>query len=603
MSSRGRIQKLRIEKACRSCRRRKVRCDMNGENGCRACERRSSPCIPASPRKKTEIRDRDILAGLPSPEPQGQIADEPLQDIVPYSLDIPVFGETFAPSAVHLDLPPYGSRIVDETLGNPDPLSSLSCFTLPRSLVNQPLSYPFSVFSSAGDQWLQDALGDEPLDWGLMLPSSFGPELTDADFFPSSLRRQFIALPPKDEARRLLSTYFESINPFCPTLEEHEVMLHFEQEYPILPESSAEKWACLNATLAVACLLDRNSCSKAWLFWKNATMSWGAFFTHAPSLLSAQALITMTMYLIGTFHNNLSSTLIPMAVRTLHGLSPAEMSISRQARMVLMITRSLDIDSALQSGISPACLGLGEADDIEFPSLQLFDFFDAFCGLICLKEDIYRALYSISAQDKSDSEVISRVGQLDARLEQWKSNIPLEYQPGHPDAAHTLKRGNCSLLVHLHLSYYNCLLTIHRRAIPCTTTLSMRLDPMHSPDYTVRSSNSRTLVSERLCAEAARASLKLVKHIPEDNPLICGVMVHYLVFALKLLVILIVQDARSPRAHADAILLRNMEDALSSISESRNDQSILKLIDYCAQYRQVAEKAIKRVLPRNNAPR
>ncbi|KAL4794965.1 hypothetical protein BDV19DRAFT_178374 [Aspergillus venezuelensis] len=596
MNSRGRIEKLRTDKACRSCRRRKVRCDMNGNNGCRACERRSSPCIPASPKKKTATRNRDLLAGLPSLEPQDGV-DESFQNIAPLSLDLPVFEEPFAPSAVHFDLPPYSGRIVDETLSNPDPLSSLSCFTLPRSLVNDPRSQPFSVFSSAGDQWLQDAVGDEPLDCNLMLPSSIGPDLTDADFH-SSLRRQFIALPPKDEARRLLKTYFESVNPFVPTFEEHEVMLHFEQDYPILPESSAEKWACLNATLAVASLLDPDSCSKAWLYWKNATMSWGAFFTHTPSLLSVQALITMTVYLIGTFHNNLSSTMVPMAVRTLHGLSPAEMSISRQARMVLMITRALDIDYALQVGASPACLSLGEADDTDFPSLPLFDFFDAFCGLIRLKEDIYRALYSLSAQDKSDSEVISCVGELDARLEEWKANIPAEYRPGHPDAAHTIKRGNCALVVNLQLCYYNSLLTIHRRTIPCTSALSMQLDSVKSSNLTFRSPNPRSLVSERLCTEAARSSLKLVKHIPQDNPLISGVMVHYLVFALKLLVILIVQDARSPRAQADIILLRKMEDVLSSICESRKDQSIIKLIEYCVQYRQVAEKAVKQALPK-----
>ncbi|KAL4953268.1 hypothetical protein BDW69DRAFT_200281 [Aspergillus filifer] len=598
MNSRGRIEKLRTDKACRACRRRKVRCDMNGNNGCRACERRSSPCIPASPKKKTGSRDRDLLAGLTSLEPKRTGVDESFQNIVPLSMETPMFEEPFAPSAAHFELPPYSGRILDETLSNPDPLSSLSCFTLPRSLVNEPHSHPFSIFSSAGDQWLQDAVGDEPLNWGLMLPSFNGPDLTDADFYSSALRRQFIALPPKDEARRLLKMYFESVNPFVPTFEEHEVMLHFEQDYPILPESSAEKWACLNATLAVASLLDPDSCSKAWLYWKNATMSWGAFFTHAPSLLSVQALITMTVYLIGTFHNNLSSTMVPMAVRTLHGLSPAEMSISRQARMVLMITRALDIDYALQVGMSPACLSLGEADDTDFPTPQLFDFFDAFSGLIRLKEDIYRALYSLSAQDKSDSEVISRVGELDARLEQWKANIPAEYRPGHPDTDHTIKRGNCALVVHLQLCYYNSLLTIHRRTIPCTSALSIRLDPIISSEFTFRSPNPRSLVSERVCTDAARSSLKLVKHIPEDNPLICGVMVHYLVFALKLLVILIVQDARSPRAQADIILLRKMEDVLSRICERRKDQSILKLIEYCVQYRQVAEKAVNQALPK-----
>lgn len=75
--------------------------------------------------------------------------------------------------------------------------------------------------------------------------------------------------------------------------EEQDFMLRFEQEYPIQPEPSAENWACLNSALALACLLDQDFSSKAWLYWKNAALSWGAFFTHAPSLVSAQALVTM----------------------------------------------------------------------------------------------------------------------------------------------------------------------------------------------------------------------------------------------------------------------------------------------------------------------
>ncbi|KAL4929758.1 fungal specific transcription factor domain-containing protein [Aspergillus undulatus] len=545
--------------------------------------------------------DRDHPVAIASLEPHALLADELPDYSASFTLDLPPPDEAQGILAADLPLQPMpnGDPVLD--LSDVDPLSSLSCFSLPRSLVDRPHSSPFSIFSTAGNQWLAEALGDEFLNWDVLLPSPFGSELTDADVHCAPLRRQFIPLPPKDEARYLLNLYFQSVNPFCPTFEEHDFMLHFENEYPIRPEPSAEKWACLNSALAVACLLDPSRCPKGWLYWKNATMSWGAFFAHAPNLPSAQALITMTMYLVGTFQSNLCNTLVPMAIRTFQGLSPADVSMSRQAHVVLMITRSLDIDHALQAGISPTGLGLDYVHDhthpaeIGAPSHHLLDFFDAFCELIRLKEDVYRSLYSLSAKDKSGTEVISRVGQLDARLEEWKDSIPQEYRPGHPDAARSIKQGSSALVIHLHLAYHNCLLTIHRRAIPCTTW-SMCQDPILSPDSAIRSPNGRTLVSEKLCGEAARASLKLVKHIPQDNPLICGVMVYYLVFALKLFVILIVKDPRSPRTRADIALLRNMEDFLSAISESRRDQSILKLIKHCIQYRNIAEKALQQVL-------
>lgn len=151
----------------------------------------------------------------------------------------------------------------------------------------------FSIFSPEGKQWLHKAVGEEPFNWDVLSPFAFGPP--DAAFGDSTgprLPQQFITLPPKDVARSLLHTYFHGFNSFCPTFEETDFMLGFELEYPISPESS-EKWACLNAALALGCLLDQHSHSKAWLFWKNATLSWEAFITHAPSLLSAQALVAM----------------------------------------------------------------------------------------------------------------------------------------------------------------------------------------------------------------------------------------------------------------------------------------------------------------------
>lgn len=175
----------------------------------------------------------------------------------------------------------------------------------------------------------------------------------------------------------------------------------------------------------------------------------------------------------------------------------------------------------------PSSLGLEDSYHTISTSLveelnsPLFDCYESFHRLIGLKEDVYRKLYSLSAQDQDDSEIISRVGLLDEQLEQWRNSIPEEYRPGHSNATDALKRRNCVLIVYLHLSYHNCLLTIHRRTIPCTTW-SMRVDPVLSPDFNIRSPNPRALVSADLCTEAARASMRLVKYIPSENALIRG---------------------------------------------------------------------------------
>ena len=167
------------------------------------------------------------------------------------------------------------------------------CLRYWRSSLTMLGSSPLSLLSSTGKQWLQDAVGTEDLNWDVLSPSSSGPDSVDADIAGSLFRRQYTSLPPKNEARHLLNTYFKFFNTFCPMFDEQDFMLHFEQQYPIQLEPSTENWALMNSALALACLLDQNFSSKAWLYWKNAAQCWGSFFMHVPSLVSVQALVAM----------------------------------------------------------------------------------------------------------------------------------------------------------------------------------------------------------------------------------------------------------------------------------------------------------------------
>ncbi|KAI9369378.1 hypothetical protein BJX61DRAFT_151346 [Aspergillus egyptiacus] len=615
-------------KACESCRRRKVRCEIDARmTRCRACERRMSPCSLAQAIPGPGLQPPSVWPPNTMDEPVLATPTHPAADnkhpttatsSMPVGLPTPTLEETEAnlpfgqgtpdlsTALAQCPLMQYFDTLCEQPTNETDPFSSLLCFALPRSLVGGSGSSPCSLFSEEGQQWLNQTVGEDVFNRDLL----FSPSLFDLNPFgvdhlrPSvPLQRPFIPLPPKDTARCLLNKYFQSFNTFCPTFDENEFMLHFEEKYPIqLNDSSPEVWACLNAALALACPLDPNFYTQAWLYWKNAALSWSSFFTAVPSLVSAQALVAMAVYLVGTFHSNPSSAMLSMAVRMIRSLAATHEAVSDQFRLVHMIVRALDIDHALQVGTPPTEVS---PDDYPEPFLNVapgpedstapFDCYEAFCALIRLKEDVYRLLYSVSARDDDSQHVISTVSDLDARLEQWKDSIPPEYRPDHPLATETVSRENAVLIVHLHLSYYNCLLTIHRRAIPCTDW-ARNLDPLLGANRAVCPSNPRALISTQLCASAARASLKLVKHIPLDNPLICGVMAHYVIFALKLFVILVVQDPWSSRAPTDLKLLSNMEGLLSSMSMTSGDQSILKLMEYCAQYRQMAEKAIEQAL-------
>ncbi len=251
-----------------------------------------------------------------------------------------------------------------------------------------------------------------------------------------------------------------------------------------------------------------------------------------------------TLYLMGTFHSNPSTNIIAMAVRMLSGISPPRGGLSQQFHFVRMVTQALDLEyvssiiiiissprsdlfssHALQVGVPPTELGAVACIDIpDYPqdlNVQ-FDCYPSFCRLLDLKEQVYRQLYSIAAQDKDDYEVIAAVGQLDSELEQWKADIPERYRPGHPKARDTIEQGFSATVLHLHLSYYNCVLVIHRRSTFYRSHLNASTQPSARTRIAHQSPNPRALISTRLCADAARASLRLVKHIPKDNPLVRG---------------------------------------------------------------------------------
>ncbi|KAL3440303.1 hypothetical protein BJX65DRAFT_290777 [Aspergillus insuetus] len=596
-------------KACVSCRRRKVRCQIDaGMSKCRACHRRSSSCIPSNVQNLPEPQSAPFPPLESEPAPFGSFLDVSVFDGLP-TPDLQPSPQLAQETHCDAPLINHFDSLFKAPETDADPFTSLLCFSLPGSLISRPDSLPFSIFSPEGKQWLHKTVGNEGFNSDILSPSIFGPDGIFGDSTgPSPVPQQFIRLPHKNIARSLLRTYFETCNSFCPTFEEHEFMLWFELEYPVAPDCEA-KWACVNATLALACLLDQHFHSKAWLFWKNATLSWGAFMTRAPSLISAQALLTMTLYLLGTFHCNPSSSMIPMAVRILSGISPPEERMSKQFQFVRMVAQALDLDHAIQAGVPPTEPGAVAhwitpfspelISDLNMP----FDCYPPYCQLLQLKEDVYRELYSISAQDKPDYEVIAAVGQLDSRLEQWRDDIPEAYRPGHSKSRETVEHGVSDTVLHLHLSYYNCVLVIHRRSMCYGMLPDTSSSASTTRAHTAWSSNARALIPTQLCAEAARATLRLVNYIPKHNPLTRGLMFNYVVFALKLLVTLTVQDPCSPRARADIMLMRNLEDAVSSIHIGQEERNIRNLVEYCTHYRDIAQQAIDQSFSRKKPGR
>ncbi|KAE8383742.1 hypothetical protein BDV26DRAFT_287 [Aspergillus bertholletiae] len=611
----------RVAKACFSCRRRKVKCDMDSRHSkCRACQRRRSACLTAAFQAQpleggqfinpnslfNSIDPKDLHADSIPPASNHNNLLDPLSTVGPPEYDSSYLDTIDISATIQLRL--------DQPTPQYDSLPTLPCFTLPRCLTGQldPAgSPPFSIFSSEGKSWLRKIVNDSTIDTESLTHchhpiSRPDSELTTGAFKPC------IPLPPIAVAQHLFETYFEMFNQFCPLLDEASFMLDVSNQYPVDCCFYPAEWACLNAILALGCLVDTKFQDRAWKYLKNAILVSEKFLTEPPNGVTVLTLLFISIYHAVTFNGHASRAVASLVIRVLHSFDASQYQIAPLNRVIIGMAQSIDIDNALQVGMPPTTPVLDIPPRTSYDSIvhpfapeinesAPYDSFDSFCILLTLKYDMYRQLYSLTAWDKRDAEVISTVGDLDTRLENWKQTIPKRYRPNPIGAKqHTGKSPPWNIL-YLQLSYYNCLLVIHRRAIPCATW-GIRLDPSQS-NSSLRPSNARSLSSAHICATAARESMRLVKCIPRHNPLISGTMVYYALFALKLFAILIVEQPSLARPTADIRLMYSLEDHLSANPLPKDIQNTVGVIRYCVSYRNLAERAIRKAFPSVNVSR
>lgn len=124
-----------------------------------------------------------------------------------------------------------------------------------------------------------------------------------------------------------------------------------------------------------------------------------------------------------------------------------------------------------------------------------------------IQSKVYMQLYSAKASKQSDGELLNTIGDLDRELEEWKELLPLEYRPDSSDL--TTDQAPMHLVM-LHLSYYNCLTTIHRMSIH-HGLWSSRLSNYAISGLSAKPPNPRIFSSAGLCVSAARSSINLLK--------------------------------------------------------------------------------------------
>ena len=140
--------------------------------------------------------------------------------------------------------------------------------------------------------------------------------------------------------------------------------------------------------------------------------------------------------------------------------------------------------------------------------------FRLMCTFAIIESKVYKQLYSTKASKQSDGVLLNTIGELDHELEEWKDGIPLDFRPEHE-----IKASHTPLILHivvLHFAYYNCLTTIHRMSVHHGFWTS-RLSNYAIQGLNARPLNHRVFSSAALCVQAARASIHLIKYIPQGD--------------------------------------------------------------------------------------
>lgn len=313
-------------------------------------------------------------------------------------------------------------------------------------------------------------------------------------------------------------------------------------QYSSDPYQGSGWWASLNCALAIAHrlrvmsnLVPQDEDEKAWGHLKNAIGVFPELTMRNTDLLSVQALLGMALFLQGTPNPQPTLLLVSAAMRLAHSiglhkrgtgfnLNPIEIE---QRKRVFWIAYMLDKDLCLRAGRPPAQddddmnVELPDADpEDNIGNIPLADgkgkmnLFRVMCEFATIESEVYKRLYSVQATKQSDGELLHTIGELDHKLEEWKDRIPIDYRPEHDiNASHT------PLILHvvmLHLTYYNCLTTIHRMSVAHGLWTS-RLANYAIQGLNARPLNPRVFSSAALCTAAARASVSLLKYVPQGD--------------------------------------------------------------------------------------
>ncbi|KAF2097365.1 hypothetical protein NA57DRAFT_57956 [Rhizodiscina lignyota] len=306
-------------------------------------------------------------------------------------------------------------------------------------------------------------------------------------------------LPPLEETLPLVQEFFQRVNAAYPLFHESQFMRIVRCLYTQPPsQHDPLHRASLQVVLSHAhriramhfALQDQDyrvalEDSKASELLRASQSVLSDLTTAAPSLLSVQVLLNMTMIYKGTFNQQPALVLLAIAIRLAHRIrlharverdphgNPLDPELIEQRRKVFWIAYVLDKDLSLHHG-QPSLID-DDDTDLELPPLNpedgsgdiytldgrvKFNLFRSRVDLACIESRIYKDLFSLRARGQSDIERESLVKSIETALEDWKNSLPPEFR-----VENIASKVSSTSLIHIsivHFVHFHSLARIYR---------------------------------------------------------------------------------------------------------------------------------------------
>ncbi|KAM0279205.1 hypothetical protein ACHAQH_004750 [Verticillium albo-atrum] len=345
---------------------------------------------------------------------------------------------------------------------------------------------PSQVFEtpSPEPQWLSNvvaAVGQSPV-----LLASGSDTTTPSDWI---VQPEPMPLPPLEEVLPLVEVYFTRFNVVMPIFHQANFMNMLSEWYSASMQRTRPAWAAINIVLAIAhrvCITAEKAFlldgEKSAAFLRNAQTVVSELVTREEDLIGLQVLLGMSLLFLGTKNPKPASVLLGTTIRLAHrmglhdqdrskGLPEAE---ATQRARLFWVAYFLDKDISLTQKMPSFQV---DADiDLPLPDLEptdnvsimysndgtsKFNYFRSRTALSHIQGKIYDLLYSTRSKKASPDDRIQRREQLSNMLEQWRLQIPEQFQMAN--VAHMTAAANVVHMVSMHSTYMLCL--VHARGI------------------------------------------------------------------------------------------------------------------------------------------